>query len=260
MKQEKKITKWKRGGKMIVLAFLVGITLRFFVVESVYVSTPQMEKTYSKGDLLFVSKLAYGLHLPFSSLYFSIKQVRRNEIVLIKLPVSSAKFLTRCVGIPGDTVIASGNKLTINGKDALLPPTLLMTTDKGEQLSKVEWYLSEEAQGAKIPLSPTENALSYTVIVPKAGMKVSLEALKAMPLYEVILIDENAGTPVIFKNNSLYIDGKKQTSYTFKRNYYWVLSDNREEGFDSRHFGFVPEQNIQGKAMGVWMHLNLPFL
>jgi len=258
LKRKQQKNQWKRVGKILFLAFLIGVVLRFFVIESVYVSTPQMAKTYSEGDWVFVSKLAYGIHIPFTSVYFPFKEVSRNDIVLSAVPNASGKVLVRCIGLPGDTVVASEGRISIDGKLIANPPLLLLTNDGGKQLSKLDWYLLGESQQTESLAERLNDGLSYRIIVPKAGMEITLNALTTTPLYEAIFIDENAEKEAIVKGGSLYIDGEKQETYSFKRNYYWLLSDNRSDGFDSHQFGFVPGQNIEGKALGVWMHLNFP--
>ena len=51
------------------------------------------------------------------------------------------------------------------------------------------------------------------------------------------------------KYGIFYWDGQPITSYTFGQNYYFMMGDNRHNSNDSRYWGFVPEENIVGKAV-----------
>lgn len=54
------------------------------------------------------------------------------------------------------------------------------------------------------------------------------------------------------KKGNLYMNGNPLTEYTFKQNYYWMMGDNRHRSYDSRYWGFVPEDHIVGKPVLIW--------
>jgi signal peptidase I len=83
------------------------------------------------------------------------------------------------------------------------------------------------------------------LVIPKAGMEVEIN-FKNYDLYKRIL-NVYEGHESYVNAQKVYIDGSPATRYRFKKDYYFVINDNRDFPFDSRTFGPVPEDHIIGK-------------
>ncbi len=90
--------------------------------------------------------------------------------------------------------------------------------------------------------------------IPKAGTKTELN-VQNLPLYDR-LIQEYEGHNVVAKGNQVFLDGKPVTEYTFKKDYYWMMGDNRHNSIDARAWGFVPFDHVIGKPVFIWMSID----
>jgi signal peptidase I len=71
-------------------------------------------------------------------------------------------------------------------------------------------------------------------------------------LYKKI-ITEYEGNTLTTEGNDILINGIKTNSYTFQKDYYWMMGDNRHNSLDARYFGFTPDDHIVGKPIFIWM-------
>lgn len=91
----------------ILIAVVVALCIRFFVIEFVAVDGPSMRNTLQTGEWMLVTKLDYTFGTP-----------QRGDIVVCQFPQEQKFLVKRIIGLPGETIEAKGGKLYINGQEA----------------------------------------------------------------------------------------------------------------------------------------------
>jgi signal peptidase I len=100
------------------------------------------------------------------------------------------------------------------------------------------------------------NADNYgPITVPKKGMKISINDFNLSLYGEIIQLYEK-NEKVEIQGTTLKIKGKEIREYVFKQDYYYMMGDNRHDSWDSRYWGFVPEDHIVGKPLFIWMSID----
>ena len=191
------------------------------------------------------------------SIYNSIK----NEIIgVISNDSNNFIVLTNSSGFPKDLI----RKFGINAVELLeKSKELTLSISEYENLKKLNLFdsISQQVYGNKSYLNTFPNDISYKwsednfgpILIPEKGMKVKL-TVENIFLYKKIIKDyeKNILSQI---DNTFYINGIKSDTYTFKKDYYWMMGDNRHKSEDSRFWGFVPDDHIVGKPVLIWFSI-----
>ena len=116
MKKNK--TKFQENFEAILIAILLALFIRAFVVEPFKIPSGSMIPTLLVGDHILVNKFTYGIRIPFTKKkVFSLRQPKRGEVIVFVYPLDpSLDFIKRVIGVEGDTILMKGKKLYINEK------------------------------------------------------------------------------------------------------------------------------------------------
>lgn len=102
----------------IVVAVILALFIRTFVVQAFKIPSGSMKDTLLIGDHILVNKFIYGVKAPFiGKTIIPIKNPQRGDIIVFEFPEDPSKdFIKRVIGVPGDTIQIKNKKLFINGE------------------------------------------------------------------------------------------------------------------------------------------------
>src|SRR5574337_133534 len=100
-----------------VIAVLLAVLIRTFVVQAFTIPLGSMMDTLLVGDYILVNKFMYGAEIPFTRLHLpGIRQPQRGDIIVFKYPQDESRdFIKRVIGTPGDTVEVREKQVYVNG-------------------------------------------------------------------------------------------------------------------------------------------------
>lgn len=109
--------------KAIVIAIIVALIFRTFIVEAFKIPSGSMEPTLISGDHILVNKFIYGIKIPFTEYSVPVSKPRTGQVVVFKFPFAAKynlphgiDFIKRVVGTPGDKIDIINNVVYINNK------------------------------------------------------------------------------------------------------------------------------------------------
>jgi signal peptidase I len=202
---------------------LLVFVLRSFLFEPFRIPSGSMIPTLEIGDLILVNKYEYGIRLPvINKKVVELGEPKRGDVMVFRFPLNPTQdYIKRVVGLPGDRVEYVNKRLTINGE-----PVPLRKLDPYYDADRMTYYSQ------------------------------FLEKLDGLE-HRVIISDSvppglGGGFPNTHPGACQYSGSGLVCQVP--PGHYFMMGDNRDNSEDSRFWGFVPEQNIVGRAFFIWMN------
>ncbi|MCF6269249.1 MAG: signal peptidase I [Melioribacteraceae bacterium] len=248
--------------KNLLFALVAALLIKSFLIETSRVPTGSMETTIKVGDFLFVNKFIYGAssprNIPFTDValpYFQLpafKTPEKGEIVVFEYPGDRddlhsnaiTNYVKRCIATPGDTIQIIDKVVFINSVEAPIPTHIQYSNPYPRPAGVSHPYIFPKGSGWN-----EDNYGPYAI--PKKGDIIDLH-IGNIEWWRTI-IDREFGRRVVSKRDGkIFIDEKEVTSYEIKKDYYFMMGDNRDDSADSRFWGLVPHDLIVGEALMIY--------
>ena len=102
----------------ILVAILIALFIRTFVVQAFKIPSGSMKQTLQIGDHILVNKFIFGVKMPYwNKTILPLKTPQRGDIIVFKYPVDPSKdFIKRVIGVGGDVVESRDKQLYVNHK------------------------------------------------------------------------------------------------------------------------------------------------
>ena len=116
--QVKSKSRLRENIEAIVVAVVLALFIRTFVVQAFKIPSGSMMNTLLVGDHILVNKFIYGVKLPYiDKTIIQIKEPKREDIVVFKYPKDpKLDFIKRVIGVAGDVVEIRNQKVYVNGE------------------------------------------------------------------------------------------------------------------------------------------------
>ena len=211
---------WVACGAELFAVVALMFTCRVAVADWPKVPSGSMEPTLRVGDYLLVNHLAYGPRLPFTNTAFEWGQPQRGDVVVFRYPLDVSQFyVKRLVGLPGDRVVFRDGAVSVNGAPF--------------DVHEIGDGTAAEDRG-QVLVRETAGAVAHE-------LKINPFVQGRLPL--------NLEDPGLAAHCRSERAGAWECSVPAGQ--YLMLGDNRDNSADSRVWGFLPHEQVYGKAVRV---------
>ncbi|MCM8763397.1 MAG: signal peptidase I [Candidatus Omnitrophica bacterium] len=102
----------------IIIALILALFIRTFIVQAFKIPTGSMRMTLLEGDRILVNKFIYGAKIPFTNFRLpALRDIKRGDVIVFISPEDTRKdFIKRVVGLPGEKVQIKDLRVYINGR------------------------------------------------------------------------------------------------------------------------------------------------
>ncbi|RZF84849.1 signal peptidase I [Pseudoalteromonas sp. CO325X] len=217
-----------------IFPMIAIITLfRSFIFEPFQIPSGSMMPTLLVGDFILVQKYSYGVKDPvWRSELIETGKPERGDIAVFKYPVDpKLDFIKRVIGLPGDAIVYRNKQLYIKPNCA-----------EGERTQGA--LQCGEYNKIALEIINKDEFFSH-----RGDSLVRLQESLGEVEHDILI---NPTLPE-FKSNYYRQQGSKIDEWIVPEGHYFMMGDNRDSSKDGRAWGFVPEANLVGKAVFIWM-------
>ena len=220
----------------VVLGVLL---LRAFLFEPFRIPSDSMMPTLVDGDFILVNKFTYGLRLPvINRQVVAIGEPERGDVIVFRLPSDpSVTYIKRLVGLPGDHIEVRGDAIWVNGQAVAIHAT----GEYGEDSCYIGFRQAQEMLGKH----------SHRLMYCPVGVRRPGRCGESREYAECPVFPEGGDAALLSP-----VGPDLDYAAVVPAGKLFFMGDNRDNSEDSRRsVGFVPRDNVVGRAVGIWFSL-----
>ncbi|MEZ5462183.1 signal peptidase I [Dokdonella sp.] len=226
--REPVLTEYARSFFPVLVLILI---FRSFIAEPFKIPSGSMMPTLLVGDFILVNKFAYGLRLPvLNNRIVEIGEPQRGDVVVFRYP----GFQCERDGKP----IRSGNPCF----EAYAP------VPKQDYIKRIVGLPGDEITYRNKIIYVNGQEIPQTYVGPYIGPSENGRNLSEAQVKDEMLSAE------AHRMMTMPHDSGHEGTWRVPEASYFVMGDNRDSSADSRYWGFVPEANLVGRAIVIWMN------